>query len=97
MTNLEAFKSAMKDNNNKIMSDDEYRAHLEMRGINPDAVYDPSKPEEIMLAKADLLEDIVAHPAKWNAYRQGAISEEVTPEQILEVARLLRRRYQKVR
>ena len=97
MTNLEAIKIAIQDKNNKIMSDDEYRSHLEFRGINPDDTFDYTQPDEIMLAKADLLEDIVAHPSKWNSYKQGEIKEEINPDQILKVAQQIRLRYKKVR
>ena len=96
MTNLEALKATLKDQENKIMSDEEYRSHLELKGINPDDMFDPGNPNDIMLAKADILEDIVAHPLKWNAYKQGEINEEVNPEQILKVAQQIRLRYQKV-
>jgi len=96
MTNLEALKAALKDQDNKIMTDTEYRSHLELKGINPDDTFDPNNPNDIMLAKADILEDVVAHPLKWNAYKQGEIVEEVNPDQILKVAQQIRLRYQKV-
>jgi len=96
MTNLEALKAALKDQDNKIMTDTEYRSHLELKGITPDDTFDPNNPNDIMLAKADILEDVVAHPLKWNAYKQGEIVEEVNPDQILKVAQQIRLRYQKV-
>ena len=93
MTNLEAFKTKMLDRNNKIMNDDEYRGFLESQSIDPNDVFRTDTNTAIMLAKAELLESIVANPARWNSYTQGKIREDLKPDLILQEAKSIRRRF----
>lgn len=93
MTNLEAFKTKMLDRHNKIMADDEYRDFLESQSIVSSDTFDNSKNTALMLAKAELLESIVANPARWNSYTQGKIREDLKPDLILQEAKSIRRRF----
>ena len=97
MTNLQAFKVQMLDEENKLLDDDGYASFMEMYGFTSSETYSVSSFSDMMLMKADLLESITANPTKLASYSAGNYSEQFTKDLLLQLAKTLRARFKVVK
>ena len=92
-TNLTTLRLWLKDSGKTLFSDAELTSILTRNGAIVDGADVTLTNKMLDLSRADAYELLTGDPAKFNSYSIGGVSETISKELLLQMARDLRKRY----